>query len=262
MPVDNQLYDRLADTWWSENSVLAMLRVGLNPARFGYMREVIVDRLGIDPRGVATLDVGSGGGLLAEEFAHLGCRVTGIDPSEESVEAARAHARESGLEIEYVSGVGEDLPFDDGAFGIVYCCDVLEHVDDLDRVISESARVLRPGGLYLYDTLNRTARSKLIAIKLMQEWRATAFMEPDLHDWKMFIKPVELEAVLARHGLENRDLAGISPGRNPVALIREMRRRVRGEISYADLGRRIAMRKSRDTSVIYAGYALKADAGA
>jgi 2-polyprenyl-6-hydroxyphenyl methylase/3-demethylubiquinone-9 3-methyltransferase len=223
------------------------------------MREVVVDRLGIDPRGVATLDVGSGGGLLAEEFAQLGCRVTGIDPSQESIEAARAHASESGLQIEYVSGVGEDLPFDDGSFEVVYCCDVLEHVNDLDRVIAETSRVLRPGGLYLYDTLNRTVRSKLIAIKLMQEWRATAFMEPDLHDWRMFIKPSELHGLLGRRGLENRDLVGISPAPNPIALIREMRRRVRGQISYAELGRRIGMRRSRDKSVIYAGYAVKRD---
>ena len=81
MPVDNQLYDRLADTWWNDDSVLSLLRTSINPARFGYMRRVLVEELGIDPRGKTALDVGSGGGLLAEEFARLGFRVTGIDPS-------------------------------------------------------------------------------------------------------------------------------------------------------------------------------------
>ena len=215
MPVDNQLYDRLAETWWGEDSALAMLRTGLNPARFGYMRAVLTERVGIDPAGKRVLDVGSGGGLLAEEFARLGCSVTGIDLSEQSVEAARAHAAESGLEIEYLAGAGEELPFEDGSFDIAYCCDVLEHVDDVQRVLAETARVLRPGGIYMYDTLNRTRRSRLIAIKVFQEWRSTAFMEPDLHDWDMFIKPSELEAALARAGLENRHSIGIGPGVTP-----------------------------------------------
>ena len=92
MPVDNHLYARLADTWWNDNSVLSLLRTSLNPARFGYMRRVLIGELGIDPRGKTALDIGSGGGLLAEEFARLGCRVTGIDPSTESLETARSHA--------------------------------------------------------------------------------------------------------------------------------------------------------------------------
>ena len=95
MPVDNQLYDTMADSWWDESGVLHFLR-GINPARFGYMRRILIDELGIDPRGKRTLDVGCGGGLLAEEFARLGCAVTGVDPSEKSLAAARDHARLKG----------------------------------------------------------------------------------------------------------------------------------------------------------------------
>ena len=82
---------------------------------------------------------------------------------------------------------------------------MLEHVDDLQRTLDESARVLKPGGVYMYDTINRTRRSKLVMIKLFQEWRSTALMEPNLHDWDMFIKPRELVAALgARRSREPR----------------------------------------------------------
>jgi 2-polyprenyl-6-hydroxyphenyl methylase / 3-demethylubiquinone-9 3-methyltransferase len=257
MPVDNQLYDRLADTWWNDDSVLSLLRTSINPARFGYMRRVLVEELDIDPRGRTALDVGSGGGLLAEEFARLGFHVTGIDPSGESVEAARAHAAQEGLDIEYTVGAGEQLPFPDESFDIAYCCDVLEHVDDLDRVLAETSRVLKPGGIYLYDTINRTRRSKLVLIKLMQEWRATALMEPNLHDWDMFIKPDELVAAMARAGLENRDIVGVGPARNPVSLVIDMRRRARGDMTYGEFGARNKFRETRDKSLLYAGHALK-----
>jgi 2-polyprenyl-6-hydroxyphenyl methylase/3-demethylubiquinone-9 3-methyltransferase len=258
VPVDNQLYDRLSDTWWDENGFLNILRAALNPVRFGYMRGVLENTLGIDPAGRRTLDVGCGGGLLAEEFARLGCQVTGIDPSEPSLETARAHAEQSGLEIDYRRGVGEQLPFEDAFFDTVYCCDVLEHVDDLARVIAESARVLRPGGIYLYDTLNRTLPSRVIAIKVWQEWPSTAFMEPNLHDWRMFIKPRELQALLLDNALAPGPIQGIAPGINPVAMIHLLRQRARGEMNYAEFGRRIQLRESRDRSIFYAGYAVRA----
>jgi 2-polyprenyl-6-hydroxyphenyl methylase / 3-demethylubiquinone-9 3-methyltransferase len=257
MPVDNQLYDRLADTWWTEDSALSLLRLSVNPARFGYMRRILVEELGVDPRGKTALDVGSGGGLLAEEFAALGFRVTGIDPSVESVAAARAHALREGLEIEYTVGTGEQLPFADQTFDVAYCCDVLEHVDDVGRVLAETARVLKPGGVYLYDTINRTRRSKLVVINLMQERRSTALMEPDLHDWGMFIKPAELRAALARAGLEPRDTVGIGSARNPIALVLDMRRRARGAMTYGEFGARNKFRETRDKSLLYAGYAVK-----
>jgi 2-polyprenyl-6-hydroxyphenyl methylase/3-demethylubiquinone-9 3-methyltransferase len=257
MPVDNQLYDRLADTWWNDDSLLSLLRTSINPARFGYMRRVLVEELGIDPEGRATLDIGSGGGLLAEEFARLGCHVTGIDPSAESVETARAHAQTEALAIEYTVGVGEELPFPDAAFDIAYCCDVLEHVNDLQQVVAETARVLKPGGVYMYDTINRTRRSRLVVIKLMQEWPSTALMEPNLHDWDMFIKPVELDAAMARAGLEHRDRVGIGPARNPIAMLLDMRRRARGDMTFGEFGARNKFREMRDQSLLYAGYALK-----
>src|SRR3954454_10383970 len=124
----------------------------------------------------------------------------GVDPSEESLAAARMHAAGQGLAIGYQCALGEALPFRDASFDVVYCCDVLEHVNEVRRVIAETARVLRPGGIYLYDTINRTLQSRLIVIKLLQEWRWTALMPLRLHDWKMFIRPAELQRALVLHG--------------------------------------------------------------
>jgi len=256
MPVDNTIYDRLSHSWWDEDALPAVLRTGANPARFGYMKRVLAQQLGIDPVGLEILDVGCGGGLLAEEFAALGARVTGVDPSAGSLEAARAHARATGFEIRYQHGVGEQLPLPDASFDAVYCCDVLEHVDDVGRTVREIARVLRPGGVFLYDTINRTRRSRLLVIKLSQDWAATRWAEPNTHDWRCFIRPPELERELAAAGLDVRDRVGLAPP-NPFAAVRAMRDRARGAITYAELGRRLHLRETRDTSALYAGYAVK-----
>ena len=256
MPVDNTIYDRLSTTWWEEDQFLNVLRSGLNPARFGYMKRILTEELGIDPQGLAVLDVGCGGGLLAEEFAELGARVTGVDPSAASLETARAHAQERGLDIEYRPAAGEELPFADASFDAVYCCDVLEHVEDVGATVREIARVLRPGGVFLYDTINRTRRSRLLMIKFAQDWEATRWAEPDLHDWDHFIRPRELESEMDSAGLEVRDRIGIAPA-NPLGALRAMRARARGAISFAEMGRRLRMRESRDQSALYAGYAVK-----
>lgn len=246
----------MAESWWDESGFLHML-AALNPARFGYMRRVLVDELRLAPVGLRTLDIGCGGGLLAEEFAHLGCAVVGVDPSLESLAAARAHAASQGLAIGYQCATGEALPFVDEGFDIVYCCDVLEHVTDWRQVIAETARVLKPGGTYLYDTINRTHRSRLLVIKLLQEWRWTALMPPRLHDWHMFIRPTELRQELEHHGLVPGGLTGLKPRVNPLRLAGTLHRRKRGLLSHAAAVREMDMGESPDTSVSYIGYARK-----
>jgi 2-polyprenyl-6-hydroxyphenyl methylase / 3-demethylubiquinone-9 3-methyltransferase len=257
LAIDNELYNQPGDIWWDDDAFLSVLRTALNPARFGYFRQVLTEQLQMDPVGKAALDVGCGGGLLAEEFARLGCKVTGIDPSEQSLQTARTHAKHSGLEIDYRQGVGEELPFPGSSFDIIYCCDVLEHVSDLDRVIAETARVLRPGGVYLYDTINRTLLSKLVVIKLLQEWRWSSLAPPNLHAWDMFVKPEELRILLERHGLQQRDLIGMRPAANPLALLLLLWQWKRGVIEYGELGRRAVFTLVRDTSVSYLGFAVK-----
>jgi 2-polyprenyl-6-hydroxyphenyl methylase/3-demethylubiquinone-9 3-methyltransferase len=256
MPLDNTIYDRMADSWWGEEGLLHAL-AALNPARFGYMRRVVFEDLRLAPVGLRVLDVGCGGGLLAEEFARLGCSVVGVDPSGRSLRAARTHADNQGLTIEYQCAKGEALPFAVQSFDVVYCCDVLEHVDDVGRVIAETARVLRPGGTYLYDTINRTRRSRLMVIKLLQEWQCTALMPPRLHDWNRFIRPAELRRELERQGLVAVGLTGLKPRANPFRLVRALRRRKRGLLSHAAAFREMNLGESPDTSVSYIGYARK-----
>jgi 2-polyprenyl-6-hydroxyphenyl methylase/3-demethylubiquinone-9 3-methyltransferase len=254
VPVDNALYDTAP--WRDAHGFLSTL-AALTPVRFGYMRGVLATTLGIDPEGQRALDIGCGGGFLAEEFARIGCDVTGIDPSAPTIAQAAAHAVEAGLAITYRVAPGEAIPFDDHTFDIAYCCDVLEHVRDLDTVIAETARVLKPGGVYLFDTINRTLLSKLVVIKLFQEWRLTRFVTTNLHDWRMFITPAELRAVLAKHGLENRDIVGINPTGNPLRALHALSQLKRGSISYAEIGTRIPMAISKRTPIQYAGYAIK-----
>jgi 2-polyprenyl-6-hydroxyphenyl methylase/3-demethylubiquinone-9 3-methyltransferase len=256
MPVDNALYDRLADSWWNEAGFLHAL-AALTPARFGYMHRILTGTLGLDPAGLRVVDVGCGGGLLAEEFARLGCRVAGVDPSVRSLAVARRHAAVRGLRITYHAAAGEALPFGDATFDVAYCCDVLEHVRDLRRVIEETARVLRPGGIYLFDTINRTLLSRLIVITLLQKWRPTAVMPPALHDWNMFIKPEELRGLLHESGLTPEELTGLMPQANPVRVIRTLCQCKRGRISYAEAARQMMPGESRDMSLAYMGYAKK-----
>jgi 2-polyprenyl-6-hydroxyphenyl methylase / 3-demethylubiquinone-9 3-methyltransferase len=255
MPVDNQLYDRLADTWWDEDAWLNLLRTVMNPARFSYLRDAVAAH-GLDPHGATALDVGCGGGLLAEEVARLGFRVTGVDPSGPSLAAAREHAKAGGLDIEYLEGVGEALPVADATFDLVYCCDVLEHVDDVPAVLREIRRALKPGGLFVYDTINRTPLSKLFVIKLFQDWEFTRVVEPGLHDHAMFIKPREMARHLQAAGLEPKRTEGLSGAANPLVFLRLMRARRRGDISMRQFAARTGMKRSRDRSISYVGHAV------
>jgi 2-polyprenyl-6-hydroxyphenyl methylase/3-demethylubiquinone-9 3-methyltransferase len=256
--IDNDIYDRVPTTWWDEDGFMALLRTSVNPPRVAYFHKVLVERLGLDPRGLRVLDVGCGGGLLSEAFAASGCDVTGVDRSAPSLAAARTHAERSGLSIRYLDGSAESLPFDARAFDVVCCCDVLEHVDSPDIVLGEIARVLKPGGVFLFDTINRTLRSKLVAIKLAQDWRPTRLIPRDVHVWEKFIRPGELANLMERHGLANpgirrtvaTDQSGARDRRTAAAQTRRMR--------FDELGEKLRLRESRDLSISYMGYALRA----
>jgi 2-polyprenyl-6-hydroxyphenyl methylase / 3-demethylubiquinone-9 3-methyltransferase len=255
--VDNGVYDRLGGSWWDETSLLNLLHGSVTPGRFAYFRDVLAGQIGAEPAGLRVLDIGCGGGFLAEEFAALGCLVSGVDPSPVSIDAARAHAAGRGLRIGYRVGVGEELPFPDAAFGVACCCDVLEHVADLERVISETARVLEPGGLFLFDTINRTLRSKLLAVKVVQQWPLTRLTDVAVHDWDMFITPAELTAVLERHRLAPAEVTGLGARANPLAVLRGYASARLGRITYGELSRRLDVGRVTSTAVSYMGFATK-----
>jgi 2-polyprenyl-6-hydroxyphenyl methylase/3-demethylubiquinone-9 3-methyltransferase len=255
--IDNDLYDEEGDIWRQSNSPFYLMQCSVNPTRLGFFKRKLLNELNIDPQGKSALEVGCGGGILTEEIALMGFDVTGIDPSERSIKAAAGHANASGLRISYEKGMGEALPYRDDAFDIVFCCDVLEHVRDVPKVISEISRVLKPGGFFCYDTLNRTLLSKLVAINISQHWKRWAFAPPNLHVWKMFIKPDELKSLLGQNNLEWKEHIGMEPNVSLLKVLRYLRKRAKGLLTYKDMGKKLYMVESRNMNIMYMGYAVK-----
>lgn len=255
--IDNQFYNDEKDIWWDENQFLSLLKTSFNPCRFNYFIKQYCEKLGLNPHAGKALDVGCGGGILAEEFAAAGFSVTGIDPSSNSIRTAIRHARQSGISIDYQIASAEDLPFADSTFDVVYCCDVLEHVRDLNKCMAEISRVLKQGGIFFFDTINRTPLSKLIIIKIWQEWKATALVQPGLHVYEMFIRPIELKEYCFAHGMEVKQLKGMSPNVNPLRMIYLLRQRAKGRLTFSEFGKQVKMIESDDLKVGYMGYAIK-----
>ena len=254
--INNNLYNAEGDIWWQPDTILHLLKTSINPWRVGYSKSII-EKLGIEPKGKTALEVGSGGGILTEEICKMGFATTGIDPSDNSLKTAKNHADASGLNIKYDKGTGEQLPYPDNTFDCVFCCDVLEHVRDLPKVISEISRVLKPNGIFFYDTLNRTFISKVVAIKIWQEWKRWAFMPPNLHVWKMFIKPGEIKKLLSQNGFEWKEHKGSQPNVSIPKMLGYLRKRTKGEWTYGDLGKNFRLVESNDMNILYAGYAIK-----
>jgi len=204
-----EIYNQI-DWWNPRHSLLKMAAF-----KFEYFHE----RIGsLD--GLRILDLGCGGGLIAEKFAKQGANVTGIDLSEKALCAARDHAAAGGLQISYELGKAEEIPVADGLFDAVVCADCLEHVGDLERVIEQVSRVLKDGGVFCYDTFNRNFLSKVIITwivesRLRREYRRLNVSERafGIHDWSKFIKPEELTEIMARHGLVKGEAKGIRPGK-------------------------------------------------
>jgi 2-polyprenyl-6-hydroxyphenyl methylase / 3-demethylubiquinone-9 3-methyltransferase len=256
--IDNRWYDALGDEWWAPGGRMALLQQ-LNPARAAYFRAACARALGRDAantgngddggdlRGVRLLDVGCGGGYLAEALAGAGAVVTGVDLSATTIAAARRHAAARGLAIDYRVADATALPFADGAFDVVLSSDFLEHVSDrLDAVIAEQARVLRDGGVLGFETVNRTLRARVVLVWLGQGVLRLA--PPRLHDPRLFVRPQELEACLARHGVRVVETHGLMPARRPVRfLLGYLLRRESG-----------GFRLGRDRSISYIGYGVKA----
>jgi 2-polyprenyl-6-hydroxyphenyl methylase/3-demethylubiquinone-9 3-methyltransferase len=200
---DLTIYDKVADQWWSDEVRWVRTLRNMVPGRLRWF-----DRHA-DWAGRRVLDLGCAGGFMAEALDDRGARVTGIDPAAGAVAAARRHAGAAGREIDYLVGVGEALPFADASFDHVVCVDVLEHVADLDRVLSEVARVLRPGGLFLYDTINRTALARLGAVTMAE--RVARVLPRGTHDPEMFIRPADLMRGLDAAGLVPGPMTGLGP---------------------------------------------------
>ncbi|MEM0948259.1 MAG: bifunctional 2-polyprenyl-6-hydroxyphenol methylase/3-demethylubiquinol 3-O-methyltransferase UbiG [Pseudomonadota bacterium] len=200
---DLTIYDNVAQAWWSDDIRWVRTLKNLVPARLAWF-----DR-DIDWHGKRVLDLGCAGGFMAEALAMRGAVVTGIDPAEGAIQAARSHAATEGHTITYDVGVGEALPYADQSFDAVVCVDVLEHVADLDQVIKEIARVLRPDGQFFYDTINRNLLARLATITMAED--ILRLLPKGTHDPAMFIKPAELQNALTDAGLHPGPITGLGP---------------------------------------------------
>ena len=158
------------------------------------------------------LEIGSGGGLICEQLAQRQAIAVGIEPSSGALETARTHARQSGLgqNIYYQQGYAESLPFADGSFSVIVCLDVLEHVRDLPQTIKEIARVLAPGGVFVFDTINRTFLARAVLIWYGENFPSGG-LTPGIHNYQGFIKPIELQALITTSGLQVRETTGFMP---------------------------------------------------
>ncbi len=254
--IDNDIYNTEGDKWWQTDFSLNLIRTLYNPFRVDYTKK-IVEQFDINTGKLNVLEVGCGGGIFSEELAKLGFVTTGIDPSEQSLNIAVKHANDSNLKIRYEIGTGESLPFQNNTFDIVFCCDVLEHVRDLPKVISEISRVLNNGGYFIYDTFNRTYISKISIIKILQEWKRWSIMPPNLHVWEMFIKPDEIKNLLSKNQMDWKEHRGIQPNISYLKMLRYLHQRAIGELTYEEFGRKFTMIESRNTQIMYMGYAVK-----
>ena len=202
----------LASQWWDPRGKMAPLHK-FNPVRLGYIRDAACRRFGRDPKrldcleGLRMLDIGCGGGLLSEPLARLGADMVGADPAEANIEAARLHAADGGLVIDYRATTAEALAEAGERFDIVLAMEVVEHVADVNLFVKLVASMVKPGGLMIAATLNRTLKSFALAIvgaEYVLRW-----LPRGTHQWDKFVTPNELEIAMELGGLRVIDRAGV-----------------------------------------------------
>lgn len=205
-------FTTMAEEWWDVDGKFRPLHQ-LNPARIGFLRDRVADRFGRDPQqpaplaGLEILDIGCGGGLISEPLCRLGAKVTGVDVAERNIEIAKLHAEKMGLEIDYRFAAAADLVAEGRQFDAVVNMEVIEHVADIERFIGDCAALVKPGGLMILATLNRTAKSFAFAIvgaEYLLRW-----LPRGTHDWRRFVKPSELAAACRPAGLDLVELIGL-----------------------------------------------------
>jgi 2-polyprenyl-6-hydroxyphenyl methylase / 3-demethylubiquinone-9 3-methyltransferase len=226
-----------ADAWWDpEGSFRALHRV--NPTRLGFVRSRLLQHFARDPAelrpfaGLRLLDIGCGGGLVAEPMTRLGFAVTGIDAGGEAIAAARDHAQAAGLDIDYRVAAAESPAAAGECFDAVLALEIVEHVTERDTFWQSLGALVAPGGAVIIATLNRTARS--FALAIVGAEYILGWLPRGTHDWRKFVRPSELILGLRRNHLVTREIAGVSydPLRGEWALSRDI------EVNYMVLAAR------------------------
>jgi 2-polyprenyl-6-hydroxyphenyl methylase/3-demethylubiquinone-9 3-methyltransferase len=211
-PSEVAKFERMAAEWWDADGKFAPLHK-FNPVRLGYIRDVVSEHFGRDPKsgkplsGLRLVDIGCGGGLLSEPMARLGAAVTGIDPSAVNIEAARRHAARAGLDIDYRATTVEALAQAGEAFDVVLAMEVVEHVSDIDAFLAACAALTRPGAILFVATISRTLKAFALAIvgaEYILRW-----LPRGTHDYDRLVRPAELEAAIEKAGLAVAHSTGV-----------------------------------------------------
>jgi len=209
-------FNAIAAEWWDERGKFAPLH-WLNPARIGYIRDQIVQhrQAAQTPHGqsatplanLSLLDVGAGGGLISEPMGRLGAQVTGIDAGSENIAVAKLHAQAAGIAIDYRETTAEDLANSGAQFDVVLALEIIEHVANPGLFYDALAALVKPGGLLILSTMNRTIKSYAMAIigaEYVLRW-----LPRGTHQWDHFIKPSEMASALSKRGLRIADTSGL-----------------------------------------------------
>ena len=211
-PNEVERFRKMAPDWWNPDGKFKPLHA-IGPARMQHLRDEICRHAGRDPlsdrplQGITILDIGCGGGLVSEPLARLGAAVTGIDPGAANIEAARTHAALSGVAIDYRTALIEDIAGKGETFDVVACLEVVEHVPDVGAFLATVVKTVRPGGLLICSTINRTLKSYALAIigaEYVLRW-----LPRGTHDWNRFVTPAELTGEMARCGLNAPRFKGL-----------------------------------------------------
>jgi len=209
-PREIEHFSKDAPRWWDENGPFRPLH-RLNPVRLRYIREQIERHYGLDSHNLATfkglsvLDIGCGGGLVCEPMARLGAAVTGMDADAQAVEVARQHAKQGGLRIDYKTGSTENL---EKTFDVVLALEIVEHVNDGDQFVNNCVDLCKPGGIIIFSTLNRTAKSfalGIVAAEYLLRW-----VPQGTHQWKKFVRPSELARAIRNAGAKESNIRGLN----------------------------------------------------
>ncbi|QCK84975.1 bifunctional 2-polyprenyl-6-hydroxyphenol methylase/3-demethylubiquinol 3-O-methyltransferase UbiG [Phreatobacter aquaticus] len=205
-------FSRLAAEWWNPKGKMGVLHK-FNPVRLAYIRDQAAAVFARDPRsltpltGLRVLDIGCGGGLLCEPIARMGADVVGADPARTNIETAKLHAQQSGIAVDYRCTTAEDLDASGERFDIVLAMEVVEHVADVDLFVKTCCAMVKPGGLLVMATINRTLKSYALAIvgaEYVLRW-----LPRGTHEWDRFVTPAELAGAIEQSGLVVSDRMGV-----------------------------------------------------